>query len=445
MKYSAGVRRATNSQAPIINLGQDNDADLFIFNLNLKHVYTDFSAPGQITLVGFDRIMPATGALPDRKETIKSGDTIDVFESSDGVNFIPFYSGYVVSTEYIYENSTEMLVLNVDTRLSHWKRQYMIQTFGEVTTLGPGVTGVANTDFASNKVKFTDLVNFLIQGSIFEFVQTFRTFQVIYQSPNINALLGPQTSIWYYPSSQSTKEQVLNSSLFSYQVMCWQDQNGNIVFTAPSENDQSTFNIIKGDPNLRGFRITNAQAQVPNNLVESLVYLGFFPPTTDQFDKNLIAQAIPDPKYFPDSYALYEAGYFQQTNLQINSLQTGIITDPVLLNLLQQIEQISPNSSITPPNGNQTRTMAGLLSARYLAQLLTQSEMVQVELNRNSQTAEIPVGKVIKVDNEPFFCIQCETDLTATVNDNTGQSITNTMILTGVPLRSITGYWYTGG
>lgn len=427
MIYTAVVQSISNPDAPALKLGSDDSDDLFIFNMVTRGNYLDFSAPGEMVLVGFTtRVMPSTGLAPT-EDVIKSGDLIKIYE-----NNISIFVGYVTNAKFSWSSATgAMLTITYDTNLSHFMCQNTIQTFSQVVnTLSP--TPVANTDFSPNQVTFKTLLDFLMTGSIYDYVARFYQFEVVYHN---SGAIQPDLNVFYYASTQSTKEQVLNSTLFAYQTLCYQDQDGNMVFTLPSSQEVSLWNLKRGDKELVDYDVTDNAAAITNNVVSSLIYLGFFPPTDVDQNKNLIAQSVPDPKYFPESYQLYNSGYFSQVQLEVDNLSTNVITDATLLNLLTNVQYI------VPQNGDQRTGMAGLLSARYLAAALTQSKVVEINVNRNIANTELPLSKIIQLNGNKYICIGWELTLNASPNDRRGNSVSNRLKLIGAPLRSITGYW----
>jgi hypothetical protein len=426
MIYTAVVQSISNPDAPALQLGCDDNADLFIFNMVARGNYLDFSAPGEMVLVGFNRAMPSTGQVPP-ENVIKSGDLIKIYE-----NRISIFVGYVTNAKFSWSSVTgEMMTITYDTNLSHFMRQNTIQTFSQVVnTLSP--TPVSNTDFNPNQVTFKTLIDFLMSGSIYEYVARFYQFEVVYKN---SGAIQPNLNVFYYASTQSTKEQVLNSTLFAYQTLCYQDQDGNMVFTLPSSQEVSLWNLNKGDQELVDYEVTDNAAAITNNVVSSLIYLGFFPPADVDQGKNLIAQSVPDQNFFPESYQLYNSGFFSQVQLEVDNLSTNVVTDPTLLNLLTNVQYI------VPQNGDQRQGMAGLLSARYLAAALTQSKVVEINVNRNIANTELPLSKIIQLNGQKYICIGWELTLNASPNDMRGNSVSNRLKLIAAPLRSITGYW----
>lgn len=442
MKYTATIQSAINPQSPSIQLGPGpvSNFDLFIMEVDILYSYLDFSTPGQMKICGFNYISPNTKTLTV-PESIGSGDILQIFENGARI-----FLGQVLETEEHYSSDGRYLILYFDSLLASFTRQFSVQSFQQVqTTLSPPQTisvqtlqpqsvPVFNGDQNSNRVPLQDLVNFLMQQSPYEYAKQFANFDVLYETPDI---LSPVDFIWYYASTQSTKEQVLRMATYWYQQIIYQDQNGNLVFTLPSEQNTSSYNINDGDYNLRDYKINKREARLPNNIVYSLAYLGFFPPVQNGLPANLVSQSTPDPKYFPRSYALFNSGYFAQNQLVINSLSNDITTNPILLNLVSQYNI----NFVTPQNCDRSQqTMAPLLSARTLAENLTFSRMVVIELNRNAANSEIPIGKTFTLNNEAWFCVYAEIGLDI---DSSGQSVKNTIKLTGVPIKSITGVWST--
>ena len=416
---------------PTYVIGYDPSVvDLWLISIDsLNYSYTTFSARSKITVAGFERVSPNSGVLTPM-DAIQTGDIISCFE-----NNVPIYYGYILKTTEVYSSGGKVLTLEFDTLLSHFTRQNMIQSSEDVFTLSPSGIPIVNTDIVSNKVKISDLLSFLISNSVYSDVnQIFKTIDIEYNAPQ---WMDASTEVYYYPSTQSTKEQVLLSSVLYYQVVIYQDVTGNIVITVPSTNLKSSYNIdttssIGTDPNVRTYEIIHNEAELPNNVVVSLIYAGFFP-TPGQ----ACTISTPNPTAFPRSSFLYTSGYFSQVLLDLESLQNSFITDPNLLNLLNNLSQEGVTYK-TPPNTSQLDTAIGLLSSRYLAQSLTFSSYVVLELERNPTTSEIPLGKIFTLNNKQWLCINCTIDL---VIDGTGKNVKNTLKLIGVPLQSVTGAW----
>ncbi len=404
--------------------------DLFLINPNpvsLMYSYCSFSARSKIMVGGFQKISPNTNTLI-LPSSIQTGDIIACFE-----NNIAIYYGYILKTTEIYSSNGRTLSIEFDTLLSHFTRQNMIQSFQDVQTLAPA--GTENLDLVVSRTKVSSLLTFMMQQSVYSDVNNiFKTIKVQYNAPNF---INANTEVFYYPSTQSTKEQVLLQSTYIYQVVIYQDSTGDIIFTLPSANLKSSYSydtttVAGGDINLRSYQIIANEAELPNNVVVSLIYAGYFPQPS-----QLCQTSIPNPKFFPRSSFLYTSGFFSQVELDVESLQSSIITDPTLLNLLV----IAGNGGINtykPSNVSQIASTVGLLSQRKLASELTYSRYVMLELERNLTTAEIPIGKTFTLNNEQWLCINASIDL---ILGDDGQSVANTLKLVGVPLYSVTGAW----
>lgn len=439
--YSLVSLKSGNTN-PTIVIGYDRTkVDLLLLGIpSLNYNFTSISARSKIIVGGFEMISPNSGALT-AFDAIQSGDIIVAYE-----NDIAIYYGYILKTSFQYSQSAKLLTIEFDTLLSHFTRQNMIQSQKDVSTLSPQGQRIVNTDFFVNQIKISDLLSFMMEDSIYAEANLIaNTISVKYNSPD---WLNQNTQVFYYPSTQSTKEQVLLNSIMFYQVMLYQDTNGNIVFTLPSTNNKSSYNFDTSTPisneintsqalnvNLRAYEIIANEAELTNNVVVSLLYAGFFPGP-----KQLANLSIPNANYFPRSNFLYTSGYFSQVQLNVESLQS-IITNPTLIELFYKLaNENKAISSVKPSNTDQIDSAIGLLSQRYLAQALTYSKYIVLELERNLSTAEIPIGKTFIVNNQQWFCINATIEL-QTSND--GTQVSNILRLLGVPLFSITGAWET--
>ena len=167
-------------------------------------------------------------------------------------------------------------------------------------------------------------------------------------------------------------------------------------------------------------------------MVEALGYYGWFP----EPQSPISALAIPNSTYFPRSNFLYESQFFSQVSLHVDNFQSDILTSPTLLELTAKLVNFGANVSI-PQNVTSPNTCISLLAARYLAQYLSQSEVLTLTLQRNSNYPDIPVDKVISFDSQQYYCIQAVVDFKS-VSD---REVENMITLTGVPIGSITGAW----
>lgn len=419
---------------PNIYVGADPSAnDLFLLNIDFSLNITSFSSAGNATIVGFGQNSPRTG-LEVNENSVQSGDIIHVYE-----NGVIKFKGYVLVVRFKYNNpiGSEVMTIEFDTLLSHFTRQNMIQSFQNVTTLTPkGVT--FQGDILSNKIRFGDLLSFMQKYSIYNFAEKINPDIITpkYLSPS---LINADTMIYYYASPQSTKENVLLTAVFFYQVLIWQDEDGIINIGTPNIANQSYLPITKSDPSLRDYETVAQEAALTNNIVESLYYAGIFPPTSDKNGSTLAINAIPDQNNFYRSWFLYNTQFFSQVQLIIENIQGNVITDPLLLELTTSLNN-AKNKGVTvstPGNTLNLNTMISLLAYRNLAQSLTYSTSITVELNRNTSRSLIPINQVIEVNNVQYYCIKASIILSTNGDNN----VENTIQLEGVPLYSITGGW----
>lgn len=440
LQAAAAARAITSSNpAPppivpnvVLGYGGESNSDLFILSVKCKNVYSSFSAPMELVTVGFSYVSPNTGTLTD-PNTIQSGDIIMLYE-----NNVRIYYGYILTCIESYSPmSGRTFTLECDTLLSQFMRQNTIQSFSDVLTLSPEGKTILNLDLTSNQIAMGDLMTFLTSQSIYAFANMIAPVDVLYFDPD---KLNATTVIWYYPSTQSTKEELLLQATFFYQIVIFQDTTGDIVVTTPSSGDVSPYfqivsmdNQVTNDPNVISYDFIRQEALLTNNVVSSLYYAGFFP----NQNGPLVSRAIPNSTNFARSSFLYTSGFFSQVELDVESLQGSVLTDPVLLDLYSTLGTQGAITQI-PPNATQLTTMIGLLSGRYLAQALTKSRFLLLSLQRNIVNPTIPVGQIFYLNNVPWFCISSEITLSV---DSSGTNVENTIKLIGVPLYSITGGW----
>ena len=437
MKYVAyiySLNQSTINQSsisPNFIIGYDSSADLFIKSVTFKSSFISMSAPGTLVIKGYQWVSSRLNRYILTTE-IQSGDLILIFEEN-----VLVYTGYILEVldEFDAEEGINV-ILNFDTLLSHFSRQNMIQSFSDVQTLTP--KGVAiQSDFFYGKTTISDLLLFLQQESIYNFASKLpanggqESYSVVYTNSD---WLSSTTQIYYYPNVQSTKEEVLLSSLFLYQVMVYQDYDGSIIVGLPSAKNTSTFQISTTDRVfLRKVR-RDAQALMVNNVVEALGYFGWFPTVGNP----LGSLATPNSQYFPRSSFLYTSQFFSQVALHVDNFQNGMLTDPALLTLATKVLNFGVNIT-TPNNMTNPNTIIGLLSARYLAQYLAQSEGIVITLQRSMDYTDIPINKVISLDGVQYYCIEAVVEFDSISNTEAK----NTITLVGVPINSITGAWGT--
>lgn len=416
-----------NTIFPFISVGTDrNDSDLILNNVySLQYSFTSMSAPSSIDLVGFQRKSPRLGRVLSPKE-IQSGDLIYGYEED-----ILIYVGQILEVIESYSNGGHILTLKFDTLLSQFGRQSMIQSINDVKVLAPSGKELSNFDFVFNTARIEDLLEFLMAESIFKLASQIQIFNPpFYGTPS---LLNADTEVPYLPSTQSTKEAILLNSVFFYQVLIYQDPKGNIIIDTPSANNKSTFNVQNGDLDLRSWEFHRAESLVPNNVVYSLIYTGFFPPENNT---NIVVKSLPSEENFPRLNFLYKSSYMSQVELITQNLDGGPINDPTLLEISMNNKNNPGIYTQVPPNAKNVPSTLNLPASRYLAQAITQSRYVIIELERNYRTKEIPIGKVFYLNSEPWFCTNVNIKCVGT-----GNMVVNTMTLFGVPLYSITGHW----
>lgn len=416
-------------------MSRDN---LEILNLSIEYNYLSFSSPGNATIVGFKN-------SDLNRNSIKTGDIIFIYE-----NNVLIYVGYIITTKFNLSSEGILLQIIFDTLLSQFSRQMMISTsedVKEIITLSPQTeTSVVNTDYVANIMPFQQLINFMIRDSIYEYARNNYQFTssnsnrgVIYED---ESTLNSKTKTYYYAAVGFTKEQVLRQTLYPYQQIVYQDSSGNLRFSVPSYSNKSSLNVIFGSPNVIDITYIDSQVLVNNYIISTLIYYGIFPIASNQTE-NLMTLATPNPKYFPYLNQLLDSGYYTQSLVDVRNLNSDIAKNASLLNAFEIFNSSERKNlgtpSQTPQNTNVTTpTITPLFAKRILAESLTNSKNVIVLLVRTADYTEIPLGKIISIENESWINIKCE--LIFAANED---GALNTIKLTGAPLSSCTGGWQT--
>lgn len=430
MIYRAEIKSIIDPKKTVI-LSSQGDAQLLIRDLSITYNYLSYESPGRLFAVGFrDRGTPL--------DAIKTGDIIFLYE-----NNIRIYVGYILSLET--ETSATRLTQQIrfDTILSQWTRQKMISTAKDViVTIKPDdKQSTINTNFVVGRLRVQQLLNFLIKESIFEYAKNHYQFDspqskfgIIYEN---KAIFNSTTDVYYYPAVGITKAQALNTVLFPFQQILYQDPSGSIRFSSPSYSNKTNLKIDSLSSNYLQIRLTEREVTVTNYVVSTLLFLGIFPTAADK-NQNLTSISTPNSKYFDHLTKLLNSGFFTQTYVDVRNLGTDITQDPILLNVLSNILENPALQSLvkSPTNSNKTKSIAPLFSNRVLAEALTYSKNISLELIRDASYTDIPIGKIFQVDNVSWIAISATLTLASA-----GAAVRNTMSIVGAPLSSCTGAW----
>lgn len=431
MIYRAEIKSIVNQSKTYV-LSSTAEADLIIRDLSIQYNYLSYSNPGQLMVVGFKN-----KAIP--QDAIKSGDIIFLYE-----NNVRIFVGYILSVTTEVMATRFVQYISFDSILSQWSRQMMISSANDVVvTIKPdSKPSTINNSIVSSTLRMQQLINFMIKDSIFEYAKKnyqFDTpqakFGIIYEN---ETLLNSKTEVYYFPATNTTKQQVMNTVLYPFQQILYQDPSGNVRFSTPSYSNKTNLNVDQNTSIYIKLQFFEKQVEVTNFVVSTLAYLGFFPTFTDK-SLNVTAVSKPNPKYFPYLNQLLETGFFTQSLVDPRDLGTDTMRNPVLLNVITNLENNKTLQTLfnIPPNALKTKTIAALFSNRRLAESLINARNVSVELVRTPEYTDIPVGKIFQVNNESWIAITVNLNLTAMDNG----SVINTISLFGAPLSSCTGAW----
>lgn len=350
---------------------------------------------------------------------LKEGDILKIYEvfgeGQQSQSMACRFTGYIASIRFDYsleggsDSGTKVTIFFYNL-LGQWAIQAAASNINQQISQGL-------TNLNSNQVPLGQVLNQLVQGSLFEkLIQLgqFSTNSVSYNGTSLpvkigNTELSLDSSVWAYIATNMTKQVALEKILYPYQQVFYQEANGIIVIDLlkPLKNANPQFDFSYMIPtsnsvnasslNFTSMQVVHAAAMVPNKVISTLINLPFVPPT-EGVPQNYIA-SITNPFSRPSQ--LQKSGFFEILNVQQDTLSSDMITDPTLLAYLTG-GIASTGYALEVLSGQPT--IAGTYAARRLAQANFQETGVFISQPRiMAKSAGLtPLGTMVSF-NAPSF------------------------------------------
>lgn len=382
---------------------------------------------------------------------IKEGDCLRIFEVFGTTpldqNQAVVFTGYVASIRHDLDDSaggglrTTLFFYNF---LGQWNNQATLNSLDQQLKQ-------KLTNLNSNKIPLGQVLSELVQGSLFQKFIDLGLFSITsqnYQGQKLpvrigNSALTLDSLVWTYISTSMTKMKTLQKVLFPYQFIFYQEPTGILVLDLlrPARLTNSLFTFSDSHPdissrNFSNVQITKSACMVPNKVISTMVNLPFFPPENG-VPENFIA-SMENPFTRPSQ--LQESGYFELLQVDDESINDSMITDPTLLAFLAggvadtgySLSTLSGKSSI-----------AATYSARRLAQVNLQETGMVIRQPRAkaAYAGNTPLGYLVNVNfpgmlDEGENSLYCHSTITE-FDINSGATFTMQLMKHG----AVTAYW----
>ena len=313
------------------------------------------------------------------------------------------------------------------------------------------------TQVTANSINFNTLVNLLFQDTVLNGVG-------FTEIPTSGGGKIP-TTVWALIEPALDRLEVIKEILIPYSRLIYQRENGDIIVQPLFTNDYSDplYNIDAYNNYYRNYldAITENKAAQLNNRVD-LIFGSAVPGS--MFNNNLpieifcsapyvrpnsniIEPSISNELKYTDVYKtsvrLYNSGLYVLPVEQTITIDTGLLTNPILLNPLLNSVSTSglANSIIYSSNRNTLNALPQLYAQMFLAEINANNYKAIIDYDYNIVfSGGDVIGKVVNLKN--LEDIDYENMLAVSTKLKISTEGGSIYTVTYVPLLSITGVWY---
>lgn len=370
---------------------------------------------------------------------IYTGNVIQIFEAVNNEIGTCIFVGYISSfdLQQSTRDSGTLILLNCESILNQLNIQAVVDSKEDILTLLG--TGAPITNFFQNKVVFGNILSFMTRQSLLGFaarnniVNSPSTFNGVQLPFNIVDTAGVGFSIdspvFYFASTNDSRLASLLRTINAYQMILYQQLDGTLIITQPNigkNNNGYYFTVGQYGKSLsansllyKSFHYSNKAASIANHTYASLINVGLnITGANDQNNINYSSNI--SGSLFPRVSELRNSGIFELTKHDIIDMTGSMLTDPLLLNVLQKSGK---NKSLIINNvsgiSSQT-TAAGIYANQLLAQELFHETQLTITLARGACVSTtntllpIPFGQMVQcADNgslgfntDQYYCYE---------------------------------------
>ena len=364
-------------------------------------------------------------------DAILSGNVIELFETYyDQVEGTPLFIGYIktLKPNKSYPGGLK-ITLRCSSILSQLGKQLVVNSSNEVLTL-LGDPKHPITNYFENQIPLGQILSFMTNQSLLGFVlktnlvETSSNFQgtplpFLVTDYGANGI-DIYTPVFYYANTEDDRLTSLMRTLYAYQFIMYQDLNGTVNITQPNAGTSfsawyfeiGAYNKSISDSAIliTDYDVELSSADVTNRAFSSLFNVGFN--ITEENSKqqyNYVANVTGD--LFPRVKELYDTGIFTISKHDQVDIGPGMITDPLLLNVL--ISSLGNNQIVlTNLSGDKSiNTITGIYANTLLAKELFNETQITLTMARGScvdpastllekaTLLPIPFGQMVNVND----------------------------------------------
>lgn len=425
-----------------------NNSKLVIDNSDPRQIYnyTEFSIDYDIVepLTNTANVVVQTKGIQNVgtiSQDFAEGNIVELY-----VNEKRKYVGFIASyTLTVSRDTGTLIILNLKSLLMSLNQQMVVNSYQDDVVLGGNTT---ITDFASNKIKFQNVLDWFTSESIIGYA----AINVLNFQPTINNVLGlpyifsngsentltDQSLIWFYASVNDNRLDALQKVLQPYQRLIYQDPSGVLkiepMTSEPYQDSTTGFTYYidlvtnerlptpfigasnYGNVLWSTFSYQKAAANVANRAYSMLMQVGLniapSGPGSSSFVSVSTAQTSNN--LFPRPVELLNSGYFEQSVNYSCDLSTKMITDPTLLTYFAQNNNAGLTAALAGNVGGQQGQVTKIYAQLAMARALFEESQLQITIPYEEYADyDLPLGRTISVqeptllDTGSWYCYGC--------------------------------------
>ena len=385
---------------------QNEDANYYINYVSIHHSVLHPMASNMM----IDLIKNSNYTGDSMDDFIQCGNIVVLVENFNKTQSNTIFVGYIgvrnrnksvgVVTNYNLECPTLLGQLQYQSLMNDYEDEFQFNNDGE--------TKIQVTDLDANLIPISTLVD-----TIFE--------NTLVNSPYVNKIelniedIDPETKVWFYADIKSKKWGSLETTLYAYQKVMYQELNGDITIANLNYNNNQapqTFYLPESDKiipsqfvGIIGWSETDRSGVTPTNAYATALPLPLLVPTNGNAVVNVDVSNAGN--IFPRLVELYQSGYFTNTMITQVDISQGILTDPFLLALNTQYNGKPIKNKIFNVNylngTNQQVNMMSLYALRLLAEELTNTIVTKIQTPRLADVVSSAPEINVDLQNTPQY------------------------------------------
>jgi hypothetical protein len=373
----------------------DNTQSTFDYGLDMLEIYYNLFVAEKNT--AHFRLIETnlfnTSVLTDFKE----GDIITIIEHSETA-VITLFVGFINGITCGFQQGQNAIDIICSSILSQWELQTVVQT-------SQSQDFFSTQGLAVNKRKLGDILDLFYSESLLSKVYNGQKINITTPTGNLkNNIIDSSSQVWSFVSPSMNRLQAINSILYPYQRLIYQQSNGQVTIThlsAKSTKLSTAYAIDVQNQNDNPYMMLGLRRNAgmcANKVITLFSGLNFILSTSEAS----AVEGIAEPSgIFKRPLELLNSGVFTNQIVDSQSIQQKMLYDSTFLTYMTDNKNYTFESTGIPADvgtNQQTTSIVNLYSLRLLATQLAAETTVTCTSPRVSTAGnDFPLGKMINI------------------------------------------------